>query len=86
MRMPPFPWDQLSFVLKVEATHGAIGCANWLTTSLHYITVALYILTAKAIDTALAAEPDVDLIEPVFAKDASINPMRTRNMIYLTET
>ena len=43
-------------------TCGTVGCSNWMTSSLHQIGVALYVLMAQSIDATLDVDPDLDLM------------------------
>ena len=47
MGIPPSPWDDLSFALKVEVTCGAVRCANLMTASIHPIVATVYTQCSK---------------------------------------
>ena len=45
-------WDDLSFMLKGDATCSAVAFSNWQTTSLYLIGSTVHVLTYLYIDTA----------------------------------
>ena len=65
-----FPWMvmlpstryNLSFASKGKFMCGIIMCANWLIDSLHHIRTEVHVPTSQTIDTALATDPDLDLL------------------------
>ena len=69
------PWDDLSFASKGDITCSTIACVNWQTASLHQIGTTIHILTDLDIDTALAANPAVDLLRPFTATDKNVEPL-----------
>ena len=56
---------------------------NWLTSILHQIDAALYVLTAEAIDTSLAYDPEVDCLGPSASEDAGIDYVLYLRTIYI---
>ena len=84
MGITPSPWDDLFFAYKGKVTFYNFGCENWLPDSLHQIGAALYALTAKAIESALASSPKLDQLGPVTYEDSGIDFMKYRKTIYLS--
>ena len=83
MGIMALPWDNSSFDLKGDITCGTIACANWPPASLHQIGSMVHAPTDLAIDTALDADPDSNLLGPFSYIDANLEPLCIRMTVYL---
>ena len=81
MGRPMSLWYNLSLASKFKVTYGTIGCANWLTPSLHQIGAALYVPKADAIDAALFDDPKVEILRPFISEDAGMDYIQSRKTI-----
>ena len=75
--------NDISFNLKGNITCGAVGCANWMPTSLKQICKELFTLTDKTINTAIAADTNTDLFGSLTTDDAGVGLLLLLKTIYL---
>ena len=83
MGMLASPWDDAIFVLKGYIAYGTIACMNWPPKILHRIGATVHVLADLAIDAALAANPDTNLLGPFSSTDSNVEPLCIHKTIYL---
>ena len=67
-------WDDGSFASKEDIACGTITCANWPPASLYHIGATVHVSTDLTIDSALAADLDINLLGPFYSTDADVTP------------
>ena len=76
MGMPALPWEKLSFESKVFVTCSSIGCSNWLTVSLHHISVPVCVLTAEDIDAPQVGYPSMEIMRVLSINHTDFDALR----------
>ena len=86
MRLPASHWGNGSFALKGDISCGTISCMKWPLASLRHIGDVVYVPMYLAIDTALTADPDTNLMGTFTSTEANAEPLCVRNTVYLPAT
>ena len=81
MRLQLSPWDNGSFASKRDIACGITDCANCPPASLHQIGATVHVPTNLVIDTALAADPETDLLGSLSSTNASVEPLRVHKTV-----
>ena len=71
MGQPSRNWDNGKFANRGDVSYVTAPLAVWDPTYLD-LTPAIYVLSASAIDTSLAGDSNITLLEPYGALDAGV--------------
>ena len=69
------PWYSGSFDSKGGISCVTSACVNWPSASLHQIGATSHVPTDLAVDTALASNPDTNLLGPFSSTGANTEPL-----------
>ena len=83
MGIPESPWENGSFASKGGIACGTIACAIWPLVTLNQTRATIHVPTDLAIDAALAADLDTNLLGTFSSTDMNVEPLRIRKTIYL---
>ena len=82
MGWSPCKWDDRNFANHRDVSYGIVPLAEWDPTYLH-LALAVYVLSAAAIDKSLSSDTNLTMLGPYRAGDAGVEIIRCRQTVYV---